>query len=120
VCQNKESERTTPDELALEAGEEQGAIWFSQQANDQRAGVLLASSGALPPTWLQDAVPAAAVQRALAQGSAGMASRCPPQGMPELREHLALLLRGIGIAADAGHLLTTYGGGWYWRSSMAF
>ncbi len=99
-----------PDEVALEAGEEQEPVWLAQQANDQRAGVLQASSGALPPTWLQDAVPGAAVQRALARSAAGMASRCPPQGLPELREHIALLLRGIGAAVDASHILTTFGG----------
>lgn len=99
-----------PDEVALEAGEEQEAVWLAQQANDQRAGVLQASSGALPPTWLHDAVPATAVQKALARSPAGMASRCPPQGLPELREHIALLLRGIGAAVDASHVLTTFGG----------
>ncbi|ELX08413.1 GntR-family transcriptional regulator [Janthinobacterium sp. HH01] len=101
--------KSIPDEVALEAGEEQEPVWLAQQANDQRAGILLASSGALPPTWLQDAVPASAVQKALSRSAAGMASRCPPQGLPELREHIALLLRGIGIAADAGHVLTTFG-----------
>jgi len=99
-----------PDAAALEAGEEQEGVWLAQQANDQRAGVLLASSGALPPSWLEDAVPAAAVQRGLARASAGMASRCPPQGLPDLRESLAMVLRGIGIAVDAGRILTTYGG----------
>ncbi|WP_332876643.1 aminotransferase-like domain-containing protein [Massilia sp. S19_KUP03_FR1] len=99
-----------PDDVALEAGEEQEAVWLAQQANDQRAGVLQASSGALPPTWLHDAVPATAVQKALARSPAGMASRCPPQGLPELREHIALLLRGIGAAVDASHILTTFGG----------
>ncbi|MBV6323806.1 PLP-dependent aminotransferase family protein [Duganella violaceipulchra] len=102
--------KAIPDEVALEAGVEQEPVWLAQQANDQRPGVLLASSGALPPTWLQDAVPATAVQRAVTGSAAGMASRCPPQGLPELREHIALLLRGIGIAADAGHILTTFGG----------
>jgi DNA-binding transcriptional MocR family regulator len=99
-----------PDEAALEAGEEQEPVWLAQQANDQRAGILLASSGALPPAWLQDAIPPAAVQRAVSRSAAGMASRCPPQGLPELREHIALLLRGIGIAVDAGQVLTTFGG----------
>lgn len=107
VC---ESRGLAPDQAALEAGEEQEGIWLAQQANDQRAGLLLVSSGALPPAWLEDAVPAAAVQRGLARCSAGMASRCPPQGLPELRERLALMLRGIGIAVDAGRILTTYGG----------
>ncbi len=51
VCQSKDGERAAPDDIALEAGEEQEPVWLAQQANDQRAGVLLASSGALPPTW---------------------------------------------------------------------
>jgi DNA-binding transcriptional MocR family regulator len=102
--------RALPDAAALEAGEEQEGVWLAQQANDQRAGVLLASSGALPASWLEDAVPAAAVQRGLARASAGMAARCPPQGLPELRERIALLLRGQGLAVDAGRVLTTYGG----------
>uniref|UniRef100_UPI00117F7173 GntR family transcriptional regulator n=1 Tax=Pelomonas sp. KK5 TaxID=1855730 RepID=UPI00117F7173 len=36
----------------LEAGEEQEPVWLAQQANDQRAGRVLASSGALPAAWL--------------------------------------------------------------------
>jgi DNA-binding transcriptional MocR family regulator len=99
-----------PDAAALEAGEEQDGVWLAQQSNDQRAGVLLASSGALPPAWLEDAVPAAAVQRGLARSNAGMASRCPAQGLPELRERIAMVLRGMGIGVDAGRILTTYGG----------
>ena len=99
-----------PEEVALEAGEEQEPVWLAQQANDQRSGVLLASSGALPPAWLEDAVPNAAVQRALGRSVSGMASRCPPQGLPELRERIAMMLRGNGIPVDAGRILTTYGG----------
>ncbi len=109
VCTRPDAGGAAPDEAALEAGEEQEPVWLVQQANDLRAGVLQASSGALPPAWLQDAVPAAALQRALGRSAAGMASRCPPQGLPELREHIALQLRGIGIAADASHVLTTFG-----------
>ena len=99
-----------PDAVRVEAGEEQEAVWLAQQANDQRAGVLLASSGALPATWIEDAIPAVAVQRGLARANAGMASRCPPQGLPELRERIATLLRSQGIAVDANRVLTTYGG----------
>jgi DNA-binding transcriptional MocR family regulator len=99
-----------PDAVALEAGEEQEPIWLAQQANDQRAGLLLASSGALPASWLKDAIPASTVTRALARSPAGMATRCPPQGLPELRERIALMLRGQGIAVDAGRILTTFGG----------
>ena len=99
-----------PEDVALEAGEAQEPIWVVQQAHDARTGILLASSGALPATWLEDAVPLAAVQRALSRSAAGMASRCPPQGLPELRERIATMLRGQGIPVDAGRILTTYGG----------
>ena len=109
VCTSADAGRSVPDEVALEAGEEQEPVWLAQQANDQRSGILLASSGALPPAWLQDAVPATTVQKALSRSAAGMASRCPPQGLPELREQIALLLRGIGASFDAGHILTTFG-----------
>ena len=105
-----ETAHAMPDDITLEAGDEQEPVWLAQQSNDQRSGVLLASSGALPPTWLQDAVPASIVQRALANSTAGMASRCPPQGLPELREQIAMLMRGIGIHIDAGKLLTCFGG----------
>jgi DNA-binding transcriptional MocR family regulator len=97
------------DSTPLEAGEEQEAVWLVQQSNDGRLGMLPASSGALPLSWLEDAVPAAAVQRALARSHGGLAARCPPQGLPELRERIALLLRGAGIAADASRVLTTCG-----------
>jgi len=110
VCSGADAVRAVADEVALEAGQEQEAVWLSQQANNARADILLASSGALPPTWLQDAVPAVTIQKALAHSSAGMASRCPPQGLAELREQIAYLLRGIGVAAEAGQILTTYGG----------
>ncbi len=53
VC---ESAATLPDEALLEAGEEQDPVWLAQQANEQRAGVLPASSGALPASWLVDAI----------------------------------------------------------------
>jgi DNA-binding transcriptional MocR family regulator len=101
----------TPESQAvLEAGEEQDPVWLAQQANDRRSGVLLASSGGVPSTWLEDAVPNAAVHRALARSPAGLVSRCPAQGLPELRERLALVMRGMGIPVDAGRVLTTFGG----------
>lgn len=93
----------------LEAGEAQDAVWLAQQSFDQPSGLLLASSGALPASWLQDAVPATVVQRAFAALPGGMATRCPPQGLPALRERLALLMRGLGLAVDASRVMTTAG-----------
>ena len=106
-----EAATSSTDEAALlEAGEEQEPVWLAQQANDQRAGVLQASSSVLPTAWLEDAIPATLVQRALSKSSAGMASRCPPQGLPELRERIAMLMRSSGLAVDAGRVMTTSGG----------
>jgi len=97
------------DATWLEAGEEQEPVWLAQQANDQRAGVLLASSGVLPPTWLTDSLPATVLTRALARHEAGLAARCPPQGLPDLRERIAMLMRSQGMAVDASRVLTTWG-----------
>jgi DNA-binding transcriptional MocR family regulator len=94
---------------SVEAGDEQDPLWMAQQTNDQPEGLLLASAGALPVSWLQDAIPATVVQRAFASLPGGMASRCPPQGLPALRERLAMLMRAQGIPVDAGRVLTTQG-----------
>jgi DNA-binding transcriptional MocR family regulator len=98
-----------PEDTVLDAGEQQEPVWLAQQANDQRPGVLLASAGALPAQWLEDAVPASLVARALQRSASGMATRCPPQGLPDLRERIATLLRGQGIAVDPGRVLTSAG-----------
>jgi DNA-binding transcriptional MocR family regulator len=105
-----ESSGTPPVDTALEAGEEQDAVWLVQQSHDTHSGLLPASSGALPVSWLEDAIPASVVQRGLARSGGGMATRCPPQGVPELRERLAMLMRSQGIAVDASRVLTNYGG----------
>jgi DNA-binding transcriptional MocR family regulator len=94
----------------LEAGEAQDAVWLAQQSWDQPSGLLLASAGALPAAWLQDAIPATVLQRAYAALPGGMGARCPPQGLPALRERLALMLRGQGMAVDASRVMTTAGG----------
>lgn len=93
----------------LEAGDEQDPVWLAQQSNDQPPGLLLASSSALPVSWLQEAIPATVVQRAFASLPGGMATRCPPQGLPALRERLALLMRSQGIPVDASRVMTTQG-----------
>jgi DNA-binding transcriptional MocR family regulator len=107
VC---ESNSSVPLEAMLEVGEEQDALWLVQQAHQLHANLLPASSGALPASWLEDAIPAAVVQRGLARATGGMAARCAPQGVAELRERIALLMRGQGISTDASRVLTCFGG----------
>ena len=94
----------------LEAGAEHDAVWLVQQAHDQRASLLPVSSGALPVSWLEDAIPATVVQRGLSRNVGGMAARCPPQGLADLRDRLATLMRSQGVAVDANRLLTCFGG----------
>lgn len=91
-------------------GEEQEPLWLAEHAHNLRPDLLTASSGALPPSWLADAVPVTAVQRALASHPQALAARCPPQGLPELRERIALLMQGQGMPVSAGQIMTTYGG----------
>lgn len=98
------------EDTPLSAAEEQDPVWLAQQAHDLPPHLLPASSGALPVSWMEDAIPATLVQRAIAKSEGGMALRCPPQGLPAVRERLALLMRGQGIAVDASRVLTTYGG----------
>jgi DNA-binding transcriptional MocR family regulator len=97
-------------EAPLEAGDEQEPVWLVQQSNDARPGHLQASSGALPLSWLEDAIPVSLVQRALTKNPGAMGTRCPPQGLPALRERLATLMRSQDIAVDANRVLTTAGG----------
>lgn len=98
------------DDSPLEAGEEQDPLWLAQQSYEQRPGLLQASSGALPLAWIEDVVPLSLVQRALAKTPGGLAARCPPQGLPALRERLAMQMRAQGIAVDASRVLTVAGG----------
>ena len=110
VCSLNETAHAMPDDITLEAAMSKSPFgWHSNRMINAQAFCWRVVA-ALPPTWLQDAVPASIVQRALANSTAGMASRCPPQGLPELREQIAMLMRGIGIHIDAGKLLTCFGG----------
>jgi DNA-binding transcriptional MocR family regulator len=101
--------RPADEATLIEAGVEQDAVWMAQQAHDMPAGLLQASSGALPASWLQEAVSRSVLQRAFDSLSGGMATRCPPQGTLTLRERLSTLLRTQGIVADAARIMTTAG-----------
>lgn len=93
----------------MEVGLDPDAAWLAQQADEAPADVLQASIAALPPSWLADAVPARVLHRASVELTGGMATRCPPQGWPPLRERLATLMRMRGIPVDASQVLTTTG-----------
>src|SRR5438105_4429350 len=85
------------------------ALWLVRNAHQPRQGMLPAGSGAIPPAWLEDAVTASAVQRVFRKDQSAGIARCPPQGLPELREQLSIRLRTQGIAADASRIVVTQG-----------
>jgi len=68
-----------------------------------------AGSGFLPENWLLEAAAPAQLNRLLRGRRAQPWLPCPPQGLLELREHIAARLVQQGIAASPANLLTTYG-----------
>jgi DNA-binding transcriptional MocR family regulator len=68
-----------------------------------------AGSGFLPENWLLEAVPASVLARLVKNRRAQPWLPCPPQGLSELREQIAARLVQNGIAAAAGHIVTTFG-----------
>ncbi|MGJ0223539.1 aminotransferase class I/II-fold pyridoxal phosphate-dependent enzyme, partial [Streptococcus pyogenes] len=72
------------------------------------AGFLQASSGFLPPSWLQDAVPSGSLARAVKEAM-GRASAAPATGTLRLRSLLAERLRRREVSAAPSNVLTTCG-----------
>ncbi|RXZ42231.1 PLP-dependent aminotransferase family protein [Crenobacter cavernae] len=97
------------DPARLDSGGEIDAMWLTRrilEAGDH----LVSGSGFLPPAWLEDTLSPSLIARALREaGDAHTHEPAPPQGLPALREQLALKLRAQGIPADAGRLLVTNG-----------
>ena len=68
-----------------------------------------AGSGFLPENWLLEALPASELTRLVKKRRAQPWLPCPPQGLIELREHIAARLVQNGIAAGAANIVTTFG-----------
>lgn len=68
-----------------------------------------AGSGFLPENWLLEAVPASELTRLVRKRRAQPWLPCPPQGLIELREHIAARLVQNGIAAGTANIVTTFG-----------
>ncbi|KZE29613.1 aminotransferase-like domain-containing protein [Crenobacter luteus] len=96
--------------LRLASDGEIDALWLTRRILEADESQIACGSGFMPAAWLEDALSPAAIARALREaGDAHAHVPAPPQGLPGLREQLALKLRGQGIPADAGRLLLSYG-----------
>ena len=75
----------------------------------QGTDLIPAGSGFLPENWLLEAEPASVLTRLVKNRRAQPWLPCPPQGLLELREHIAARLVQNGIAAGPANIVTTAG-----------
>ena len=71
--------------------------------------VVAAGSGYLPAGWLMEDVSTSFLARLTQRRRPEAWLPCPPQGLPALREQLAMRLVQRGIAASPAHIVTTLG-----------
>ena len=105
------AQRTALPLVAVEAVPDPGtdALALARLTLSQCAELIPAGSGFLPESWLLEAVPASELLRSVKKHHIQHWLPCPPQGLPELREHIAARLVQQGIAVSPGHVLTTSG-----------
>lgn len=96
---------------AIEAVPDPGtdALALARLTLSQCADLIPAGSGFLPESWLLEALPASELLRTVKKHHIQPWMPCPPQGLPQLREHIAARLLQQGIAVSPAHLLTTSG-----------
>jgi DNA-binding transcriptional MocR family regulator len=85
------------------------ALALASLTLSQGTDLIPAGSGFLPENWLLEAEPASVLTRLVKNRRAQPWLPCPPQGLPELREHIAARLVQNGIAASAANIVTTAG-----------
>jgi DNA-binding transcriptional MocR family regulator len=85
------------------------AIGLARLTLAEGTDLIPAGSGFLPENWLLEAVPASELTRLVKKRRAQPWLPCPPQGLIELREHIAARLVQNGIAAGTANLMTTFG-----------
>jgi DNA-binding transcriptional MocR family regulator len=85
------------------------AIGLARLTLAECTDLIPAGSGFLPENWLLEAVPASELTRLVKKRRAQPWLPCPPQGLIELREHIAARLVQNGIAAGTANIMTTFG-----------
>lgn len=103
----RQRDTATAAPLALDSAGEVDVLWLARRILQSGPGQIPAGSAFVPGSWVEDVLSPAFVAKALRARPASITA--PPQGLPELREQLAIKLRGAGIAAEADAILVTYG-----------
>ncbi|HTY50117.1 MAG TPA: PLP-dependent aminotransferase family protein [Steroidobacteraceae bacterium] len=85
------------------------AVALAQAVLSTSGHLIAAGSGCLPESWVQELDPGLVLGRLCRNRRAQPWAPCPPHGLPELREQLAVKLQQQGISAGAEHILTTLG-----------
>lgn len=85
------------------------ALTLARLTLSECTDLIPAGSGFLPENWLLEVLPASELTRLVRTRRAQPWLPCPPQGLIELREHIAARLVQNGIAAGPGQIVTTFG-----------
>ena len=107
VCARRLSAPLTAVEALPDPGTD--ALALASLTLSQGTDLIPAGSGFLPENWLLEAAPASVLTRLVKNRRAQPWLPCPPQGLPELREHIAARLVQNGIAASPANIVTTAG-----------
>lgn len=85
------------------------SIWLMRRMLEQRPGQLLAGSGFLPESWLEDTLSSRLLTRFARQGQRSWAAPGCAEGYLPLRQQLSLKLEQADIPADPEQILLTFG-----------
>ncbi len=107
VTQRRPSAPLTAVEALPDPGTD--ALALARLTLAQCTDLIPAGSGFLPENWLLEAVPASELTRLVRNRRVQPWLPCPPQGLIELREHIAARLVQNGIAASPTNIVTTSG-----------
>ena len=84
-------------------------VWLIRRSLEPNENVLLAGGPWLPNAWLDEAGIRQNLNVLARKNGAHLTEYGHPFGYLPLREHLALMLAGLGITADPGQILLTHG-----------
>lgn len=96
------------DETAAQPGQPDSAVTFVQNVVGPSLHTIAPGIGALPPEWMEGALPPGAVGKLL-RGETSFSTPAPAQGLLELRKQLSVNLSAIDISAPPTQIITSTG-----------
>jgi DNA-binding transcriptional MocR family regulator len=85
-------------------------VWLIRRSLEPDENMVLVGGPWLPNSWLDEAGIRQSLNALARKNGAHLTAYGHPFGYLPLREHLALMLAGLGITADTGQILLTNGG----------